>query len=117
MIRIESGSTEICRVGCYVHAMIGAGTGTSDVDGPLDRKGVLFCPDCEHASPIDGDWIVEERAASLELRCPDCGTILTERERERRREDPADPVLRIWAAWLRTVAAWIRPFGRRRTRV
>lgn len=64
----------------------------TDVDGPPDRKGVLFCPDCDHASPADGDWIVRERATSVEYRCPRCDTRITERSPEHGRQaGPAVP--------------------------
>lgn len=56
---------------------------SSDVDDLAARKAVLFCPACDHRSPIDGDWIVRERDASVEYRCPDCGNQVTERGRDR----------------------------------
>lgn len=89
---------------------------TTDLDGPPDRKGVLFCPACEHASTADadGDWAVREHARSLEYRCPDCGARITERTHERERERGHEqerstyPVARLWSAWLRTATAWAR---------
>jgi hypothetical protein len=47
----------------FVHA-------ATDVDGPPGRNSVLFCPACEHASPVDGDWVLRERATGVEFRCP-----------------------------------------------
>lgn len=96
---------------------------TTDLDGPPDRKGVLFCPTCEHASTADGDWVVREHARSLEYRCPDCDARITERthEREQERERgheqerPTHPVARLWSTWLRTANAWVR--STRRSRV
>ncbi|MFC7007040.1 hypothetical protein [Halalkalicoccus salilacus] len=92
---------------------------TTDLDGPPDRKGVLFCPTCEHASTADGDWVVHEHARSLEYRCPDCGARITERTHERERgheqERPTHPVARLWSTWLRTANAWVR--STRRSRV
>lgn len=92
---------------------------TTDLDGPPDRKDVLFCPACEHASTTDGDWVVRERARSQEYRCPDCGARITERTHEREhgreREQPTHPVARLWSTWFRTATAWIR--SSRRSRV
>ena len=42
-------------------------------DDPPDEKGVLFCPECDHRSPADGDWEVCADADAYEYRCPDCG--------------------------------------------
>jgi transposase-like protein len=74
----------------------------TNVDSPPDRKGVLFCPACDHANPVDGDWILRERAASVEYRCPDCRFTITERERHR----APHPAVRLWSAWLRAATAW-----------
>lgn len=78
-------------------------THSTDVDGPPDRKSVLFCPVCDHRNPVDGDWIVHERTTHVEYRCPDCDERLTERERER------TPMARAWSAWIRAASAWLRP--------
>jgi hypothetical protein len=48
-------------------------------DGSGDRKAMLFCPDCEHANPIDGDWVVRTVAGHRRVRCPDCRTVVDER--------------------------------------
>lgn len=74
-----------------------------DPDGPPDRKSVLFCPACDHQSPIEGDWTVRERATSIEYRCPDCEARITEREREQ------PPIARAWFALVRAASAWMRP--------
>lgn len=87
----------------------------TDVDGPPDRKAVLFCPTCDHASPVDGDWVVHDRATTLEYRCPDCDARITERNRERASDRQTNPAVRLWSAWLRAVNAWVWPS--RRTRV
>ena len=44
-------------------------------DDPPDenRKGMLFCPDCDHRSPLGGDWETHAEADVYEYRCPDCG--------------------------------------------
>lgn len=80
----------------------------TDVDGPPDRKGVLFCQTCDHVSPADGDWVVHERASSLEYRCPDCDARVTERTLDPERDRPANPAVRLWSTWLRTATAWVR---------
>lgn len=36
-------------------------------------KSELFCQRCDHASPIDGDWIRDDSAAGHRLLCPRCG--------------------------------------------
>jgi ribosomal protein S27AE len=36
-------------------------------------KSELFCQRCDHASPVDGDWIRDDAAAGLRLLCPRCG--------------------------------------------
>jgi len=46
---------------------------TSDPDQQF-AKTVLFCPTCEHASPIDGDWIRDDSVQRDRLLCPRCGT-------------------------------------------
>ncbi|WP_122087972.1 hypothetical protein [Halalkalicoccus subterraneus] len=81
----------------------------TDPDGPPDRKSVLFCPNCDHHSPIEGDWIVRERTTSVEYRCPDCETLLTERERGYEREHERAPIARAWSAWVRAASAWLKP--------
>ena len=54
-------------------------TRSTEIDGPPDRKAVLFCPVCDHRSLVEGDWIVRERTTSIEYRCPDCNELITER--------------------------------------
>lgn len=39
-------------------------------------KTALFCPTCEHASPIDGDWIMDDSVPRDRLLCPHCGTVV-----------------------------------------
>lgn len=51
-----------------------------DVDPrPPPRKATLYCPQCAHASPIDGDWHVASDAYQVVLSCPDCGTTIDSR--------------------------------------
>jgi hypothetical protein len=40
------------------------------------RKSVLFCPECWHESPIDGDWITERTKGRLSRGCPECGVVV-----------------------------------------
>lgn len=46
-------------------------------------KSQLHCPGCGHESPTDGDWNDVQRDGAhdgrLLVRCPDCGTTITER--------------------------------------
>jgi predicted RNA-binding Zn-ribbon protein involved in translation (DUF1610 family) len=56
-------------------------------------KAVLFCPDCGHDSPVDGDWIVRTRGEGDDERavyaCPDCGTVIQTRPQFDGRTEPA----------------------------
>ncbi|MDQ2052116.1 hypothetical protein RBH26_16685 [Natronolimnohabitans sp. A-GB9] len=45
------------------------------------RKSTLFCWECDHSSPIDGDWVLRTRDRHIEYVCPDCETTLTRRPR------------------------------------
>ena len=52
------------------------------------NKSVLFCQDCGHENPVEGDWRIGRRALGTSLeqvayRCPDCGHVLTVRPVER----------------------------------
>ncbi|MFC6905614.1 hypothetical protein [Halalkalicoccus tibetensis] len=91
-----------------------------DPDSPPDRKTTLFCPACDHQSPIDGDWVVREHTSSIEYRCPDCEALLTERKRESGHEHEHDhdraPLVRAWSAWVRAASAWFRRPKRLRLR-
>ncbi|QZY00907.1 hypothetical protein [Halobaculum rubrum] len=42
-------------------------------------KNTLFCPDCSHAAPVDGDWIVEALSGGESIACPDCDAVVTVR--------------------------------------
>lgn len=87
----------------------------TEPNDPPGGKTTLFCPACDHESPVDGDWVVHTHANSIEYRCPDCETLLTERERTHGNEDREDrndrnhaPLLRAWSAWVRAASAWFR---------
>lgn len=52
--------------------------------GSLDeprRKAVLFCQDCDHESPIDGNWLIRTQDNHRLYICPDCRHVLTDRPR------------------------------------
>lgn len=51
------------------------------------RKSTLFCRECNHASPIDGDWRRRERGGTVVYVCPTCETTITERPRRGDRDD------------------------------
>lgn len=78
-------------------------TDTNDVT-PTRRKATLFCWECDHESPIDGDWKVHPRYGAIAYVCPDCETTLATRSR------PIEPVrpqsiAGPLAAWQRTLRA------------
>jgi len=39
----------------------------------------LFCPTCGHESPLDGDWIGDDRTARRRLLCTRCGDCVADR--------------------------------------
>lgn len=47
-------------------------------DGSPDRKAVLFCRECGHESPLQGDWRTEEESGVVAYVCPSCGTTIVE---------------------------------------
>lgn len=40
-------------------------------------KGTMFCPECGHSAPFDGDWQERARDYGVAIHCPDCGARLT----------------------------------------
>ncbi|WP_436346902.1 hypothetical protein [Natronorubrum sp. FCH18a] len=52
---------------------------THDERTPVPRKSTLFCWGCDHASPIDGDWVRWTRERHEEYVCPDCETTIAKR--------------------------------------
>jgi predicted RNA-binding Zn-ribbon protein involved in translation (DUF1610 family) len=48
-------------------------------DASMGDKSVLYCPECGHESPIDGDWNVDHDADTLVYTCPACSTAVTTR--------------------------------------
>jgi predicted RNA-binding Zn-ribbon protein involved in translation (DUF1610 family) len=47
--------------------------------GTSQRKTTLFCPQCGHESPADGDWAVSEADGHDAYVCPECGATIAER--------------------------------------
>lgn len=88
-------------------------------DRLVRRKAVLFCRDCEHESPVDGDWIYSRSTGgTTDVVCPDCGTVVTSRygQASARRAEPAAATrgpVRILTGWHRLFdlqAAWLDAF-------
>lgn len=50
-------------------------------DRPPSSKAVLYCFECGHESPVEGDWIVHQSADCVSYDCPECGTTITSRPR------------------------------------
>lgn len=78
----------------------------SDERTPARRKATLFCWECDHESPIDGDWIRRTKGRHVECVCPVCETTLATRPRSES-DETADgrPAIRPLATWRRTVRA------------
>lgn len=55
---------------------------SGETEQPLyeQRKAVLICPRCDHASPPGGDWNWTNCERGREVYCPDCDHLLTVRE-------------------------------------
>ena len=68
------------------------------------RKSTLFCWECEHASPIDGDWIRRSSGDSVTYVCPRCKTALTERSRRSDESDWRRAIRHSLNVWRATVA-------------
>jgi predicted RNA-binding Zn-ribbon protein involved in translation (DUF1610 family) len=43
------------------------------------HKASLYCINCNHASRINGDWIIEVHTDHLDYECPKCGTTIDSR--------------------------------------
>lgn len=72
------------------------------------RKTTLFCPDCGHASPVDGDWRVHTASGRQRLRCPECRTVVDDRHAAAETETP---VQRCVDALDHYVSAWTSLVG------
>lgn len=75
---------------------------------------MLFCPECDHASLPDGDWLTFEDERVRALECPDCGTFIEVRPRFDDAEGadrPVSPVARAGLLWLDAVTDWMRAWS------
>lgn len=80
-------------------------------DGTHGRKAVLFCQDCGHASPVDGDWRVRTVGSHQRTRCPECRNVVddrrfAERPVEASGPDASAPVHWCVDTWSRYWSAW-----------
>lgn len=80
-----------------------------DDGAPTQRKATLFCWECDHTSPVEGDWLLESEDQYVAYVCPDCETTLTKRPRsnEPARERTGAGPLMPWQRAVRTsVTVW-----------
>ncbi|MFC4438144.1 MULTISPECIES: phage terminase large subunit family protein [Natrialbaceae] len=82
-----------------------------DHEKPERRKAMFYCWECDHADPIEGDWIRDGRGQSVAYVCPDCNTVIAERPKD----DDSGRGPRPTAAWSRvvrtSVSVWRASFG------
>ncbi|SEV80687.1 hypothetical protein [Natrinema salifodinae] len=76
--------------------------------GPTRRKATLFCWECDHSSPIDGDWHRRSADRHVAYVCPDCETTLATRPRSG--ESVAEPESEMDQATPNPLTAWRRAF-------
>jgi hypothetical protein len=77
-----------------------------DADEPR-RKSMLFCQDCSHESPVNGDWVIRTQGDSLLYVCPNCQHVLTERPQSTAFSmDSPDPVAHLTGA---LILFWLTP--------
>lgn len=58
------------------------------------RKSTLFCPDCAHSSPVDGDWLYRAGETGTRYVCPACGAVVATRPKHRSEDDSVEVRLR-----------------------
>jgi predicted RNA-binding Zn-ribbon protein involved in translation (DUF1610 family) len=46
------------------------------------HKATLYCSDCNHASRVNGDWIIHVHPGYLDYECPECGATIESRPDE-----------------------------------
>ena len=56
-------------------------TDTPSTEPEGHSKWTLFCPVCDHSSPIPGDWTIRDESDREVYECPDCAAIVTIRPR------------------------------------
>ncbi len=76
----------------------------SKSEGDPEQKMTLFCFECGHESPVDGDWVCRSTDSAVAYHCPNCGTKLTERSSGDVDEQPTamDRALRRRIRWILT---------------
>jgi hypothetical protein len=80
-----------------------------DADAPPRRKATLFCPSCDHESPLTGDWRRRDRGDRTAYVCPTCGTAVTERPAGGDASVAGEtPIARAARAWGRLVTTPFR---------
>jgi|GEM_PF-1075205 len=82
----------------------------SSTDGARGRKSILFCQDCGHANPVDGDWRVQTVGGHQRTRCPECRSVIDDRRIADRSdaEAPDAPMPVQWCVdtWSHYWSAW-----------
>jgi len=68
-------------------------------------KSTLFCPECDHESPADGDWTTVRAGRQVHYLCPDCRTEITVRSAESASLSPLSPY-GLWHTWTNSVQTW-----------
>lgn len=43
------------------------------------HKATLYCPNCNHESRINGDWLIQIYSAYTDYECPECGVTIESR--------------------------------------
>lgn len=57
-------------------------TATNGHDGtPVRQKSTLYCWNCDHESPTDGDWTRRTQGSTVAYDCSSCGTTIAKRPR------------------------------------
>ncbi|WP_265107939.1 phage terminase large subunit family protein [Halosolutus halophilus] len=74
--------------------------------GPVRRKSTLYCPECDHANAIDGDWTRRVRGETVEYACPACGTAITRRPRSSEADHRKTPTTAWGRAVRHSIGVW-----------
>jgi len=82
---------------------------TTDARGEdnYPSKSTLFCPDCGHQSPYDGDWHVVETTRKTQTRCPECRAEVNVRPAIRAKASQRGPAALV-ERWHDGVLTWQR---------